>query len=276
MGIKDRLKRKFFGADLAKLKIEREQQGIPAWVDVFTDAPKLLFNPSEITLTKKTHWNQATQNDSDTGAISFAGGEPTEFQIDLFFDTYEGVPGQLPSLGTRLGQTILGAASLGNSFSLAEPEAVSVTTYTNRIRKLTQIDYGLGRPPLCKLSWGQFNYDERGLIFIGYLTSLSQRFTLFMPDGMPVRAILSCTFEEFLLKSEAQKANPGASALEDDPIRVVRQGETLSSIAQDEYGDPSLWRPIAQVNGLHNPRSLQPGQVLTIPVLNPAHPARVF
>ncbi|MFN9943602.1 MAG: LysM peptidoglycan-binding domain-containing protein, partial [bacterium] len=53
----------------------------------------------------------------------------------------------------------------------------------------------------------------------------------------------------------------------DDPVRIVRRGETLSSIANEEYGDPALWRIIANENNLINPRALTAGLVLTIPPL---------
>ena len=49
---------------------------------------------------------------------------------------------------------------------------------------------------------------------------------------------------------------------------MVKRGETLSSIAQEEYGDPNLWRIIANENRLLNPRKLKPGLVLTIPPLS--------
>ena len=48
---------------------------------------------------------------------------------------------------------------------------------------------------------------------------------------------------------------------------IVRRGDTLSSIANDEYRDPGLWRPIAQANGIFNPRILEPGTQLLIPAL---------
>ncbi|MGH2412760.1 MAG: LysM peptidoglycan-binding domain-containing protein, partial [Microcystaceae cyanobacterium] len=56
----------------------------------------------------------------------------------------------------------------------------------------------------------------------------------------------------------------------DDPVRIVRRGETLSSIATEEYNDPSLWRLIAQENRLDDPRKLTPGQVLTVPPIRSA------
>jgi nucleoid-associated protein YgaU len=49
--------------------------------------------------------------------------------------------------------------------------------------------------------------------------------------------------------------------------RTVREGDRLDLIAADEYGDPTLWRPIAQENNLASPRQLAVGSVLVIPTL---------
>jgi len=48
---------------------------------------------------------------------------------------------------------------------------------------------------------------------------------------------------------------------------IVRQGERLDMIAYREYGAPHYWRHLAEVNGLHDPRALHPGQVLILPPL---------
>ena len=48
---------------------------------------------------------------------------------------------------------------------------------------------------------------------------------------------------------------------------VVRAGETLSEIAarKDVYGNASLWKKIADANGIRDPRNLRVGQTLRIP-----------
>jgi nucleoid-associated protein YgaU len=47
----------------------------------------------------------------------------------------------------------------------------------------------------------------------------------------------------------------------------VKEGETISLIAAQEYGDPSLWRIIADENRLEDPRRLAVGSLLVIPPL---------
>ncbi|MGK7876558.1 MAG: LysM peptidoglycan-binding domain-containing protein [Xenococcaceae cyanobacterium] len=272
--IKSGLKSAIFGAELAKITIERELgegahevSGVATWgtdyKNLFEDAPDVLFNPNQIHLTKKTRWNRALQNSSNTGELQFAGGEPANYTIDLFFNTYEDLSSAPSSIGGKIKQaglrTLKDYATPSSLFAFFEPP-VSVRQYTDKVRELMEIDPDLKRPPRCKLSWGQF-----GTIIVGYLKELTELFTLFLPDGTPVRATLTCTFEQDDPQTETKS---GTKARDDDPVRIVRRGETLSSIAYQEYSDPSLWREIARANRIDNPRSLQPGQVLIIPVLH--------
>jgi nucleoid-associated protein YgaU len=48
---------------------------------------------------------------------------------------------------------------------------------------------------------------------------------------------------------------------------VVTQGEALSGIAGRYYENPRMWRPIAIVNKIDDPRSILVGQLLRIPSL---------
>lgn len=49
---------------------------------------------------------------------------------------------------------------------------------------------------------------------------------------------------------------------------TIQSGDSLASIAQEVYGDPTKWRDIAQANELREPYSLTVGQSLEIPELN--------
>jgi nucleoid-associated protein YgaU len=46
---------------------------------------------------------------------------------------------------------------------------------------------------------------------------------------------------------------------------VVQSGDSLAAIAQEVYGDPTLWREIAEANDLSPPYSLTVGDTLEIP-----------
>jgi nucleoid-associated protein YgaU len=104
------------------------------------------------------------------------------------------------------------------------------------------------------------------VFFQGVLERLEQQFTLFMEDGTPVRASLSCTFKEWRTNYEDLNRQDKQSS-DVAKTRIVRRGDSLSGIAAEEYRDPALWRPIALENGIDDPRRLSPGTVLLIPTL---------
>jgi nucleoid-associated protein YgaU len=120
------------------------------------------------------------------------------------------------------------------------------------------------------LKWG-----HAGTFFQGVFERLDQRFTLFMDDGTPVRATLTCSIKAW----RSNKDDRALMALESadiDKRKTVRRGDTLSGIAAEEYGDPAEWRPIALANGIDDPLRLRAGGALMVPrlPLNPKRPPR--
>jgi nucleoid-associated protein YgaU len=215
---------------LEKLKIFIEERP-----DTFsTTGFEVLFNPGELKLDKSANWSRIATAGRDTARSGFTYGEPYNLTVDLFFDTYE------------LREDVRG--------------------YTREIVKLVTVNGDLRRPPRCRMSWG--SNDFGGLQWA--LQSLNQRFTLFLPNGLPVRATLGCSFREWR-SSKEEALSVKRSSSEVAKTRVVKRGETLSSIAAEEYNDPTLWRSIAELNGINNPRRVAPGDVLAIP---PIHPGR--
>lgn len=136
-------------------------------------------------------------------------------------------------------------------------KGADVRQHTNKLIELLEIDSELHAPPVCQFSWGDLN-------FIGVLERADQRFTLFLSNGTPVRATVDVSFKEYL---EGEKQAGSLRSADFAKRYVVRRGDTLSSIAGQKYGDPALWRPIAEENDIDDPLALQAGQVLVIPAL---------
>jgi len=162
--------------------------------------------------------------------LEFVGISRKSFSIELFYDTYEA--------------------------------GKDVRDYTNEIVQLMDptVDYkGKKVPPVCVFSWGGFN-------FRGIVEKVTQNFSLFLNSGIPVRAALTVGFKQFNYPSEQARGNPPGDPTK---IRIVKDGETLNLIAAREYGDPSLWRVIADANKerIANPRILTAGMALVIPAL---------
>jgi nucleoid-associated protein YgaU len=135
-----------------------------------------------------------------------------------------------------------------------------VTVYTDKLDSLTIVSEALHRPPICELSWGKWVFFE------GVVEKLDHEYTLFMDDGTPVRATSKCVFKEYRTNpNDRRQQNSQSSDVAKQ--RIVKRGDTLSSIAAEEYLDAALWRPIAEQNGLDDPSNLKPGMLLLVPTV---------
>ncbi|NEP89936.1 MAG: LysM peptidoglycan-binding domain-containing protein [Okeania sp. SIO2C2] len=134
---------------------------------------------------------------------------------------------------------------------------------TNNIVALTLIPRDEEHPSVCEISWGDAPVGS-DFPFVGVITSLTQKFTLFKGNGKPLRANLSVTVLEFLAPLvDKRKTDPELTT------RIIKGGDTLSDISAQFYNNPKLWRIIAQANQLDDPRNLemQIGRTLIIPKL---------
>lgn len=214
---------------LAKLKIttKRGEQAKGGITEI-----EAHFNPNKIVLGKSVKLLEQPAKGRDVPEQQFGNGDPRTFNLDLVFDTYD--TDRLPK--------------------------EKVTVYTGKLDTLTVVSEALHRPPICELSWGKWVFFE------GVLEKLDHEYTLFMEDGTPVRATSRCVFKEYR-DNPRDKREQQLQSSDVVKQRVVRRGDTLSSIAAAEYLDPGLWRPIAEYNGLDDPLDLEPGMVLLLPTL---------
>jgi len=196
------------------------------------------FRPKEYTVSKSNTWNMDRKEKETKGKnlpkAEFGGGQPATLTMELFFDTYES--------GDDVREK-----------------------YTNDIWDLMMVDEKLknpktkkGEPPKCRFIWGNT------MSFKAAITSISQKFTFFKPDGTPVRATLNVSFKQVEEGNVFPPQNPTTVSELGYKTRVVKEGETIDWIAYDEYGDPALWRLVADINGLEDPMRLKAGQALAI------------
>ncbi|MBL7494825.1 LysM peptidoglycan-binding domain-containing protein [Frankia sp. CNm7] len=217
-----------------------------------------LFNPSEISRSRSIQWEPpkggVTGQVLDKRPQKFIGVQPETLSISLLFDTYE-------SRGDADNRVVGALKSLRDTANpFASGTASDVTKLTREVVRLAKIDSETHEPPVCELSWGEYEH-----IFTGVLVQLDQHFTMFLPDGTPVRATLDCTFAEYRTRARSKAEEPHSADVVKS--RVLRRGDTLHSLAAEEYGDPGLWREIARANRIANPLRVRPGTVLTIPRL---------
>jgi len=134
-----------------------------------------------------------------------------------------------------------------------------VRDQTAKVIGLMNIDPKTHAPPIVLFTWGS-------LTFTCVLASATQRFIMFRPDGVPVRARLQVTFNEFRnVELEAKEIK--RETADYSKRHTVTQDQTISAIAAEAYGDPAMWRPIAIRNGIDDPRELPIGLRLSVPPL---------
>ena len=62
--------------------------------------------------------------------------------------------------------------------------------------------------------------------------------------------------------------NPTTRAIAGLKVHTVTDGDSLQSVAYQNYGDATRWRKIAEANGIDNPFALRRGSQLTIPTID--------
>lgn len=210
------------------------------------DNPSILvpcmFNPEHFTVEKSNHFATVNIPGLSSPVFQFVRGEARSVTMDLFFDTYE------EGIDVRIFTDRITGWDAGSMFSKL-PDAA---------KGLMDIDSNLHAPPVCIFVWGTF-------IFQCIIERVTKKFTLFLPAGIPVRAILTVTFKEYR-EVEVQVKELDLRSSDLTKSWVVKEGDSLWSIAAREYGDPADWRLIAEANRIDNPRLLEAGRELVIPV----------
>jgi hypothetical protein len=207
------------------------------------------YNPTEFTLEKSAQNAEISIPGLDSPLLQFVRGQNERLTLELFFDTTEN------GMGTG---------------------ATSVTTLTDPFYSLIKIKPADHAPPIVSFVWNsnipgsnlsEWTGGNQGRAdFTGVVESIRQRFTLFSPEGVPLRATLNLVIREYKTLDE-QIAQLNLQSPDRTQSHIVQSGETLCSISAEHYRKPGLWRTIADTNGIEDPRRLAPGIFLTIPPL---------
>ena len=188
---------------------------------------KVMFNPKEYVMEKKTPWSEVNVFGMDSPPVQFSMGERKRLSMELFFDTSE--------------------------------EKTDVREYTSKVEQLMLVNAQEHRPPILRFIGGSLSFDC-------VMEDLVQRYTLFDNGGIPLRAILKVVFKEYTTAA-TQLSNTRRESADHTKRMALREGETLSSISAREYNDPRKWRAIADANDIDDPENVSAGTVVELPPL---------
>jgi hypothetical protein len=206
--------------------------------DVKVKELRFSFNPSEYTVAKSATWNRpTTKGAKKAGRPEFQGANAQTLQMEIFLD--ETGSGDVASKVATLLEWI---KPTPGSVKKKKPE-----------------------PPILTFTWGT-NAALDG--FQAYLKTVSAKYTMFKADGTPTRATANITLEE--APADPKKQNPTSGAIHGRAVHVIRAGDSLTSIAYDEYGDATMWRGLAAFNDIEDPLRLAPGTRVLIPTFDEA------
>jgi hypothetical protein len=190
------------------------------------------FNPKEYTVRKSASWeHRPARGARATSMPEFKGAEQRTLTIECFLDANE-------SSGRDIAKDI-----------------------ENLFRCCTPLEATVGRnrpsPPFVVFGWG------RKMSVTCCVKSVSVKYTLFKPDGTPIRAVATLELQEVPSPPARQNPTSGGPALR--RAHTVVAGDSLQSVAHAEYGHPRFWRAIAAANGIEDPMRLEPGTHLLLP-----------
>ena len=247
------------------------------------------YNPSEFSLDKQAQYGEVGVPGLDSPLQQFVRGQAETLTMDLFFDTTDhgmgagatsvttetdkiyqlikieprrhappiltfiwadqfpgssigGAPGAQDSAATRAVGAAGAAASAAGAVLGAAGAAASAG--------LSAIGAALG---------GQ---RRNGLRCV--LQNIKQKFTLFSPEGVPLRATLTVTLREYKTLNE-QLDQLQLSSPDRTHVHVLQQGDSLASVSRLYYDKPGLWREVAAANAIDDARRLQSGRFLRVP-----------
>ncbi|MCH5344159.1 MAG: hypothetical protein J1E64_08970 [Acetatifactor sp.] len=197
---------------------------------------QVMFNPASYNLSFSATYSEKRIVGLDGPIQQYVAGNSETLEMTLYFDTY-----QPPTLQN------------------ASESGTDVTKITKKLAALVQIDGSLHRPPKVTFKWG-------GIQFSGVVTNVNQSYTMFLADGMPVRAKVDLTFKSLLDVKQSKLQSPFESP-DRTKLRVIHEKEQLWNFAWEEYGDIEEWRSIARENKILNPLDIVAGQRIKLPAL---------
>jgi nucleoid-associated protein YgaU len=247
------------------------------------------YNPTEFTLDKSATFGEVTIPGLDSPLQQFVRGQAEKLTFDLFFDTTESGMGArvvaVTTLTDKIYQLIkieptrhappmltfiwspdfpganVGGAAAQQSAASAAVGAALESAATDAAETAAPVP-GVGDTALDAL--GASLGGQRRNAFTCVMESIKQKFTLFSPAGVPLRATLTVSLREYkTLDDQIDEIRP--SSPDRTHVHTLRQGESLAAVARRHYDSPREWRAVAEANGIDDPRRLDAGVFLRVP-----------
>jgi hypothetical protein len=139
----------------------------------------------------------------------------------------------------------------------ASGEKKEVTTELELLNRTVGFNGKEHRPNKLFIIWGKF-------LFQGVVETLDTTYTLFRPNGTPLRAKVQCKFRRDT-DSVTRVLDADLHSADLTHARKIREGERLDQLCQGIYDSPRFLLEVAKANGLTSFRNIPVGMEMIFP-----------
>jgi len=195
----------------------------------------MMLNPESIKWQRSIEYNQQQAPDSSSPSQRYKSTPSDKLNFDVVIDCT----------------------------GIVDPKRVDMAKEISTLENIIFTYNGtIHRPNFVKVQWG------KDLVFNGVLNSFDISYTLFRPDGSPLRAKISLGFGQYIapqtVKIQDQDESPDISHL----VTVV-EGETLPELCEKVWNNEKYYIQVARYNGLNKFRNLKGVEKLIFPPIIP-------
>ncbi|MBK7389174.1 MAG: hypothetical protein KBH11_08480 [Bacteroidia bacterium] len=198
------------------------------------DPYSCMLNPESLKWNKRIEYNKQQPPDSSSTAQKYKRTPSDTLDFDIIIDCT----------------------------GIVDPQRVNLSDEIEELEKIVFAYNGkIHRPNFVKIQWG------KKLIFKGVLVTMNISYTLFRPNGSPLRAKISLSFEQYLSPSTLRKIDKPESPDVTHLVKVI-EGQTLPMICYRTWNDPFKYIEVAEFNKLNKFRQLKGHSNLILPPVN--------
>lgn len=193
-------------------------------------------NPENYSQNYKVDYDVRRGQGQQKTEVKYKSTAPEELKLEFVFD---------------------GTKTIQEYYHNDKPVREQVTLFLNTVYNMSG---KIHMPRYLKLFWGEHYMIQC------VLTNLDINYTLFNPNGNPLRAKISATFLDHIAKEE-RVARENKQSPDLTHIREVKADDRLDLLSFDVYNNSMYMLQVAKANGLTSIRNIQPGISLQFPPL---------
>lgn len=192
---------------------------------------EVMINPESIKWNRKIDYNTKQPQNTSSPSQTYKSTPLTELSFDIVIDCT----------------------------GIVDPKRTKMSSEINKLERIVYTYNGdIHRPNYVQIQWG------KSISFNSVLKSFDITYTLFRPDGTPLRAKISLSFGEYISPKKVAKKDKKNSPDMTHMVTVV-EGEQLPQLCQRIWEDQTQYIAVAKYNGLNKFRNLKAGKELIFP-----------